>query len=68
MKVVISRGETELASFETETNAKINFTIERELGDDIVESYSIIGVDLLNEALKVIADCWQTSLKNMRKK
>lgn len=68
MKVIISRGETELASFETETDAKINFTIEQELGDDIVERYSVTGIDLLNEALRVTADCWQTSLKNMRKK
>lgn len=63
--IKILKNKQEIANFEIE-NEKIDLIIESEIGEDILQEYRINGVNLLAEQIKIVADSWNITYKNLR--
>lgn len=63
--IKILKNKQEIANFEIE-NGKIDLIIESEVGEDILQEYCINGVNLLAEQIKIVADSWNITYKNLR--
>ena len=68
-RITDPRNGTVLAEFEIPAPInKLDVELEWELQDDIAVLYKLMGLDFTNEHMRICADAWNRSFKNLREK